>query len=288
MHPAIKPRNVAVITGAGYGGIGYAMGAKLAAQQMRVALLDISQEHLDTAHKDLTEQHHISAEDVLTVQTDVTSLSSLEAARSEVLQQFKQIDLLHLNAGTHCPTKAWEGLDNWRKTLDVNLMGVVQGAQVFVPELLKSRSPGAVVVTGSKQGITCPPGNPAYNVSKAAVKAFAEQLSYELRQETQDRVSAHLLVPGWVHSKLTMQGDVSQAVKPGQWTPDQTVDVLLARMASNDFYIIVEDGDTKWRTDRARIEWTMGDMTENRPALSRWHDDHKQAFEQHMSSRTPK
>ena len=58
-----------------------------------------------------------------------------------------------------------------------------------------------IIVTGSKQGITCPPGNAAYNVSKAGVKAFAEQLGYEVHAKT-DLVSTHLLVPGWVHSKV--------------------------------------------------------------------------------------
>jgi NAD(P)-dependent dehydrogenase (short-subunit alcohol dehydrogenase family) len=59
-----------------------------------------------------------------------------------------------------------------------------------------------VIITGSKQGITCPPGNPAYNVSKAGVKAFTEQVSHELREATGDRVTTHLLVPGWTFTKV--------------------------------------------------------------------------------------
>ncbi len=57
----------------------------------------------------------------------------------------------------------------------------------------------AIVITGSKQGITNPPGNPAYNASKAAVKTLAEHLSWDLRETT---TSVHLLVPGWTFTGM--------------------------------------------------------------------------------------
>ena len=65
--------------------------------------------------------------------------------------------------------------------LGVNLWGVIHGTQAFVPGMIARGRPGLIVNTGSKQGITTPPGNPAYNVSKAGVKVFTEALAHELR-----------------------------------------------------------------------------------------------------------
>jgi NADP-dependent 3-hydroxy acid dehydrogenase YdfG len=67
----------------------------------------------------------------------------------------------------------------------------VHGLNTFVPEISSQQKPSAIVITGSKQGITNPPGNPAYNASKSAVKTVAEHLSYDLK-DTQ--TSVHLLV----------------------------------------------------------------------------------------------
>jgi NAD(P)-dependent dehydrogenase (short-subunit alcohol dehydrogenase family) len=86
--------------------------------------------------------------------------------------------------------------------LDTNLYGVINGLNTFVPDFQKRGAdapPSAIVVTGSKQGITNPPGNAAYNASKAAVKALAEHLSYDLKETG---TSVHLLVPGWTFTGL--------------------------------------------------------------------------------------
>jgi len=135
---------------------------------------------------------------------------------------------------------------------------------------------GLVINTGSKQGITTPPGNPAYNVSKAGVKAFTEALAHELRQGEGSRISAHLLIPGFVFTELT-RGERTE--KPAAaWTPEQTVDFMLARVEAGDFYILCPDNDVTRDLDERRILWAAGDIVENRPALSRWHPDHAEAF----------
>jgi len=75
---------------------------------------------------------------------------------------------------------------------------VINGLNTYAPSF-QTRGTGAIVVTGSKQGITNPPGNPAYNASKAAVKALAEHLSFDLRNT---EIGVHLLVPGWTFTGL--------------------------------------------------------------------------------------
>jgi NAD(P)-dependent dehydrogenase (short-subunit alcohol dehydrogenase family) len=78
---------------------------------------------------------------------------------------------------------------------------VINGINAFLPVVKKAAEskPTSIVITGSKQGITNPPGNPAYNASKAAVKSLAEQLSWDLKGSNS---SVHLLVPGWTFTGL--------------------------------------------------------------------------------------
>ena len=75
----------------------------------------------------------------------------------------------------------WDHYERWRRVLEVNLSGVVDG--VHAPQaMIDQRTPGAIVNTGSKQGITCPPGDTVYNITKAGVKVFTEGLAYALRR----------------------------------------------------------------------------------------------------------
>jgi NAD(P)-dependent dehydrogenase (short-subunit alcohol dehydrogenase family) len=142
--------------------------------------------------------------------------------------------------------------------------------------MLERGRPGLVISTGSKQGITTPPGNPAYNLSKAGVKVFTEALAHDLRGREGCRITAHLLIPGFVFTGLT-RGDRTE--KPAAaWTPEQTVDFLLERLDAGDFYILCPDNDVPRALDERRILWAAGDIVENRPALSRWHPDFAEAF----------
>ena len=63
--------------------------------------------------------------------------------------------------------------------------------------MLAQGTPAMIVNTGSKQGITTPPGNLAYNVSKAALKTYTEGLAHALRNVPGANISAHLLIPGF-------------------------------------------------------------------------------------------
>jgi hypothetical protein len=70
---------------------------------------------------------------------------------------------------------------------------------------------------------------------------------------------------------------------PGAWMPEQVVDRLLEGIAAGDFYIFCEDDETTREQDRKRMLWAAQDLIENRPALSRWHPDWKEAFERFMA-----
>jgi hypothetical protein len=167
-------------------------------------------------------------------------------------------------------------VDAWERVIAVNLWGVVNGSQVFAPGMIGRGRPGLIVNTGSKQGITTPPGDPAYNVSKAGVKAFTEALEHELRNTAGARVSAHLLIPGFVFTDLTRR---DRTEKPaGAWTPEETVEFMLESLGRGDFYILCPDNDVPRALDEKRMAWAIGDVIENRPPLSRWHPDWADAF----------
>lgn len=164
--------------------------------------------------------------------------------------------------------------------MDINLFGVINGITTFLPSLRAlNTSPTSIIITGSKQGITNPPGNPAYNASKAAVKSLAEHLSYDLR-ETQ--TSVHLLVPGWTYTGLTKTR--GQEEKPdGAWYPDQVVEYLEEKMGDGSFYVICPDNDVTEEKDKKRMLWTVGDIVEGRPPLSRWREGYKDDAEKWMA-----
>jgi NAD(P)-dependent dehydrogenase (short-subunit alcohol dehydrogenase family) len=273
-HPALVSDAVAVITG-GASGIGLAAARAFAGRGMRVCIADLGAERLEQACAAIA-AGAAGRDRVMAVETDVARRDDLVALEKAVRERFGGTDVLMNNAGIMPATSTLAPLASWERTLGVNLWGVVHGAQVFVPAMLERARPGLVINTGSKQGITTPPGNPGYNVSKAAVKAFTEALQHELRNTPACRVSAHLLVPGFVFTGLTARG---AADKPaGAWTAEQTVGFMLERLEAGDFYILCPDDETPRALDERRILWAAGDIVHNRPPLSRWHPDFGEAF----------
>jgi NAD(P)-dependent dehydrogenase (short-subunit alcohol dehydrogenase family) len=209
--------------------------------------------------------------DVLAVPTDVARLEDVEALKEIVWATFGEVGLLMNNAATRVGGGAFGRLEDWQAALDVNFWGVVHGVRAFVPRMIEQGAPGLVINSGSKQGITNPPGNLAYNVTKAALKTYTEGLQHELRNTEGCRVTAHLLVPGW-----TTTGKKEH--KPGAWLPEQVIDLMLAALERGDFYIVCPDDEVTLEMDKKRILWSAGDITENRPPLSRWHPDYAGEF----------
>ena len=264
----------AVVTGAA-GGIGLETARRFVAAGMNVVIADVKEE-LTTAAEDLSTIAN-SPDRVLAVHCDVSKPSALEHLRDEATRRYGNIHCLMNNAGIGFRgSSPWEGMDGLNKIMGVNLMGVIHGCHAFVPSMLAHGEPGAVINTGSKQGITRPPGNYAYNLSKAGVLAYTESLAHAFRNEDNCQISAHLLVPGFVYTPLV--ASFLKEKPPGAATAAETVDFLLGALERGDFYIICPNNETPRTLDEKRIQWNTDDMIKNRPALSRWHPDYAEAF----------
>jgi len=279
----LAPGRGAVITG-GASGIGLATARRLAALGMRVCIADLDRNALHSAAKDLAGLVRGGARDVLTVEADVSSTSDVDRLAETAFVSFGDVALLMNNAAAFQGGDALSDADGWRRLVDVNLFGVLNGVQRIGRAMIDRGKSGFIVNTGSKQGITSPPGNTAYNVSKAAVKSLTEGLAHSLRTLPGCRISAHLLIPGFTYSGVMARRMPDRPA--AAWSPDQVAERLLQGLERGEFYILCQDNETTREQDERRILWAAGDIVENRPALSRWHPDYKVAFETFMKSRS--
>lgn len=271
-HAAIAPGKVAVITG-GASGIGLAAARRLAGFGMKLVLADVDADKLEAVARDLG-----GAAEVRTQACDVAEWKDVEAL-ADLAFSLGPVAVVMNNAGMGgFAAPPWAELDKWRRLVDVNLWGVIHGVQAFVPRMLEAREAGLVINTGSKQGLTGPPGAYAYNLAKAGVRSFTEALSYELSRTEGALVSAHLLIPGFTFTGLTRAAE-----KPATaWTADQVVDFMLDVVKRGDFYILCPDNEVSREMDEKRLQWTADDIIRNRPALSRWRPEFAEAFTRHM------
>ncbi|CCC13622.1 unnamed protein product [Sordaria macrospora k-hell] len=250
--PAFQKGNTALITG-GASGIGLALAQRLLSYGLRVLVAD----------KDASSLYRLSlapeTEDLIPFEMDVAKLEDWHRLKTKISEAFNgQLNVLALNAGRGLPT-SFTNPDptNFYETMQTNLFGVINGVTTLLP-LVQSTSqtsgPSSIIITGSKQGITNPPSNPAYNASKSAVKTLAEHLAFDLSK-----------------SDPSVLNEKKEKEKPaGAWWPEQVIDYLEKKMEEGKFYVICPDNDVSEEMDKRRMVWAIGDVVEGRPPLTRW------------------
>ena len=267
----LKAGNNVVITG-GASGIGLAAATRYLELGLNVLIADVNEDAMNAALDSLPR----GGGELAGALCDVADFEQVEKLKDTAYATFGDVHCVMNNAGAGFPPCApWENLETWKKQVDINLWGIVHGCQTFIPAMLARGVTGAIINTGSKQGITNPPGGYAYNLSKAGVLAYTQSVAHALRQENAG-LSAHLLVPGFTYSNMIAR---FMPEKPaGAWTTDQVIDFMLASLAQGDFYILCPDNDTPRELDEKRIQWNADDLIKNRPALSRWHPDFESEY----------
>ena len=272
--------NNAVITG-GASGIGLAAAAHYLQHDMNVLIADANEDALAAASEQLSGK----SGQLYTQRCDVSELAQVQALQRAAEEKLGAVHCLMNNAGAVVPRcKPWEAPELWRKQLDINLWGIIHGCQSFVPSMLAAGQSAAIINTGSKQGITNPPGGYAYNLSKAGVKAYTESLAHALREEPDCTLSVHLLVPGFTYT-----GMIARFVKekpPGAWTSEQVVAFLLQALDRNEFYVLCPDNETPRELDAKRIQWNTDDLIKGRSALSRWDAQYAAEYEKFIAEGT--
>jgi NAD(P)-dependent dehydrogenase (short-subunit alcohol dehydrogenase family) len=187
---------VAVVTG-GASGIGRAMADRFAAAGMKLALVDIEAEPLETAARELGDQ----GAEVWTSQTDVSNGAAMETLATGVLDRFGGVHVVCNNAGVASGGPVWEATEaEWAFALGPNLWGVIHGVRVFTPILLE-QDEGHIVNTASMAGLINVAGLGPYNVTKGGVVSLSETLYGDL-EAAGSNVGVSVLCPGFVNTKI--------------------------------------------------------------------------------------
>jgi len=297
--------NVAVIFGSA-SGIGRAAALRCASLKMKICLCDIE---VNEAKAVADECAAAGAQDTFVQKCDVRLERQVLMAQQLAFKKWGKVHLLMNNAAVQTNGRCgpYEHPDRWKRILETNLGGVYHGCLAFVPPMIAQGEAAVVVNTGSKQGITAPPGDTAYNVSKAGVKVLTEALQHKLRTTADCKVNAFLLVPGFTATMINTRGDKwveGDAWKPesarnereydgvqdvavaaqkfaarGAWPASRVVDELFAAIdAGGPFYVLCEDGETTAAQDNGRMQWAADDLIFRRAPLSRWSDEFKEEY----------
>uniref|UniRef100_A0A7S0L4N1 Uncharacterized protein n=1 Tax=Coccolithus braarudii TaxID=221442 RepID=A0A7S0L4N1_9EUKA len=303
----LAPGKVAVIIGSG-SGIGRCAALRCVSLSMKVMLCDIDVDDAASVRAECIAAG-ASADSVVVQKCDCREEADVHAAKKAAFAAFGAVHFLMNNAAIQSNNRCgpYEHLDRWRTIINTNLWGVYLGGLAFTQAMIEQAEPAVIVNTGSKQGITMPPGDTAYNVSKAGVKVLTEALQHQLRSVPGCKVNAFLLVPGCVNTMIRTRGDrwiegadfkpdrakdereyngvrdreyaAKQWTERGAWQPDLVIDELFGAIeAGTPFYVICQDHETTRAMDDGRIQWAADDLVFRRAPLSRWSDDFKEEY----------
>ncbi|RMF17205.1 MAG: SDR family oxidoreductase [Candidatus Dadabacteria bacterium] len=235
---------VSLITG-GASGIGLAIARRLVQRGERVALFDVNAEGLAAARAEL------GADACLAVTGSVTDAAALNDAVAQSIERFGRFDRIINNAGIEISGELRDlTLDHWRRTVDINLLGVANGVHAAYPRFIE-QGHGTIVNVASGAGLVMFPTSIPYTATKAAVVGLTRALRAEAEAYGVDVV---LVNPGMVRTPIFER---SEAIGPA--IPD-LIERLPGRVISADkaARIIVRGIDRKQPEITFPIENVIG------------------------------
>lgn len=219
---------------------------RCAREGMRVALVDIQPERLNTVTVELEGQ----GAQVLARRLDVSDAAELQDFARQCRTDLGTPDLLFNNAGILRIGQTWShSFEEWQKILSINVMGVVNGLNAFVPLMLEAGKPAHIVNTGSVGSLVAAPGMAQYTAAKMAVRGITESLAYDLAA-LDAPIDVSLLCPGPVLTSISDEllgiepgnegrdpADHLMAGQPGFITPDDCADRVFEAIRERKFWI---------------------------------------------------
>lgn len=190
---------VAFITGGGHG-IGLSIGRIFAQQGARVVLADINEKRLASAKETLASAD-LSVE---TVVCDVADPDALRRAADFTLERFGKVHIVVNNAGVSLAGKPGKiPLEDWRWIVDINLMSVAYGVEIFTPLIQSHGEGGYFINTASMAGHIAGPAMSPYHATKFAVVGYSESIRADLAA---DNIGVSVLCPAWVRTDIHNAG----------------------------------------------------------------------------------
>jgi NAD(P)-dependent dehydrogenase (short-subunit alcohol dehydrogenase family) len=278
---------VAVITG-GSSGVGRSLAFALGRRGAKIAVGDVDKAAMEQLRADLAAE----SIEAIVAHCDVTSADSLKALAHAALQAFGSIELVFANAGISAGESGpmWEYSDkDWQWCLNVNLWGVINTINAFMPGLVAANQEAHFVITGSGNGaFLVYPDQPIYTASKAAVHAITENLHNQVTAAGSPvKVSAlfpgpHVVDTGLFNSGRVRPQELKKAVEGNEsgissvddmkkmaaefgielqtTHPDEVAEMAVAGLQQDAFWLLATTAETE---DKIRAR---ADMILNRQA----------------------
>ncbi len=232
----------AVVTGAG-SGIGKALASRCAQEGMNVAIADLQSDRLDSLREALSS----TGVKVLSAELDVSDAAAQQAFAQDCIKTFGTPALLFNNAGILRVGDAWSHRsDEWERIFSINVLGVVNGINAFLPAMLDHGEPAHIINTGSVGSLVAAPGMAQYTATKMAVRGITETLAYDLAAKKAP-IDVSLLCPGPVLTSISDDllgietgdgsGDHLMAGQPDFITAEDCASRVFAAIAERQFWI---------------------------------------------------
>jgi NADP-dependent 3-hydroxy acid dehydrogenase YdfG len=283
---------VAVITGSA-SGIGLGIARRAVKEGMKVVLADIEKETLKKVEDELKS----AGAEVISVVTDVSKIEHIENLAQKAVETFGEVHLLCNNAGVVTPGALWECVySDWQWVIGVNLWGVINGIQTFIPIMLQQDNECHIVNTSSMAGILH--GDPVlgiYAVTKQAVVALSESLRAGFVNPLfRSKIGVSVLLPGVVNTKIASsernrpaefcgpdymssferiiknhpEAEMLVREAPKTWEkgtdPDESGDIVFEAIKKDVFYIFTEVGDTWEANMKNRFDGVWKDYNQTK------------------------